>query len=317
MASRRGIQIVVLGVGGAGCNTITRLYDIGLSQDAKLVAVHAEAPHLERTLADVKLLVGERLTRGRGTGGDYAIGEQCITEDIDKIFKAVGVPDCLIVTGGLGGGLGSGGMPVILDYYKRKYPQTLRIAVVSYPFRFEGENRHENAAEGLRSLLENADLTILNLNDMLLERAGEIAAEASFKLLDVNLANTVRELVFIAKKGGMIGISYADFVETIKGGGLGMAGHGIGKSLREALEAAFSNVFLDGSGTDDSVALAYATAPPGTSLREMSDVPRWIMDKYRVLKLYWGHRTERVEECKVMFIISNVHSETVESILGG
>ena len=310
-------QITVVGIGSAGCNTVTRLYDMNVSQNAKLVAVHTEEVHLEKSRADEKVLVGERVTHGRGTGGVVSVGARVMTEDLSSVISKVGSPKTLIVCGGLGGGMGSGGMPVLLEYYKEKYPDILRLVVTTFPFKFEGLNRKENATHGLTRLMDLADLTVLNLNDILFESIREYPMMVGFKLLDLILALTIKGMVDIITKGGDIGISYGDFEAVSRNAGLGMVGHGTGVNVREAVENAISNVYLDGVGTSDSYALVYVATPENVTMGEASIAPDTVSKKYEVTRMFWGHRIESRNNVQVMLLVSNVQSDSVTSVRSG
>ncbi len=307
--------IVVVGVGGCGCNTLNRLHEVGV--DVPTVAVHTERVHLAVIKAHTKILVGVTTTEGRGTGGNPAVGDAAMREDLDKVIAALGSPNVVIVTGGLGGGTASGGMPVLLEEIKNRFPEAVRLALVTMPFQFEGANRLENARLGLRSILEQADLTIVNMNDILLKKIGGIPVEYAFKFMDSMLVNTLKGLIDLITKPAIVSVSFNDFVAVVRDAHLGMVGHGVGRRVGEAFNNAVKNRLMDADLKTAEGVLLYVTAPPAVSLDEASEATRMLAEHYRVDRMFWGLRTgNEYMRPEVMVVAANVQSPTISSLLG-
>ena len=310
-------SIVVVGVGGCGCNTLNRLYEVGATEDVLAVAVHTEAVHLQSVKVPNKILIGQTITRGHGTGGNPSLGEAAMRDDIDRVINAMGSPHIVIVTGGLGGGTASGGIPVLLEEIRNRFPDALRIALVTFPFAFEGVNRIENARLGLYGILQQADLTIVNLNDLLLKKIGGIPVQFAFKFMDSILVNTLKSLIELITKPSIVSIGYADFVTAVRDMGLGVVGHGVGLKVNVATENAIKNRLLDAELKDAEAALLYVVSSPKTTLEEASEGPRIITERYGIERVFWGLRLdERVEYPKVMFIAAGITSPTIRSLVG-
>ncbi|RLE92761.1 MAG: hypothetical protein DRN04_09195, partial [Thermoprotei archaeon] len=276
-----------------------------------------EAVHLQSVKVPNKILIGQTITRGHGTGGNPSLGEAAMRDDVSRIINSIGVPNVVIVTGGLGGGTASGGIPVLLEELRNRFPDALRIALVTFPFAFEGVNRIENARLGLYGILQQADLTIVNLNDLLLKKIGGIPVQFAFKFMDSILVNTLKSLIELITKPSIVSIGYADFVTAVRDMGLGVVGHGVGLKVNVATENAIKNKLLDAELKDAEAALLYVVSSPKTTLEEASEGPRIITERYGIERVFWGLRLdERVEYPKVMFIAAGITSPTIRSLVG-
>ncbi|MEK6904488.1 MAG: cell division protein FtsZ, partial [Nanoarchaeota archaeon] len=144
-------KIKVVGCGGAGNNTINRMFEVGI-KGCETVAVNTDAQDLLYTNSDVKILIGREITKGLGAGSIPQIGEQAAKESEREIREKVQGADMVFITCGLGGGTGTGSAPVVADVAKRT--GALTVAIVTLPFEMEGERRYDNAMMGLEKLEE-------------------------------------------------------------------------------------------------------------------------------------------------------------------
>ena len=158
-------NIFVVGAGGAGNNTISRLNEIGI-EGAETITVNTDAQDLYYSKSDKKILLGRKTSGGLGAGGDPSIGEECAEETEDEIRESLEGADMVFVTCGLGGGTGTGSAPIVAKISKKL--GALTVAVVTMPFSAEGIRRRNNADEGLEKLQEAADTVIIIPNDKLL-----------------------------------------------------------------------------------------------------------------------------------------------------
>lgn len=159
-------NIKVIGVGGGGNNAVNRMIESGL-QGVQFISVNTEDQVLEVSQADVKIQIGEKLTRGLGAGANPQVGEQAALESKEEIIKALQGADMVFVTAGMGGGTGTGAAPIVAECAKEM--GALTVAVVTKPFLFEGKRRREVAEKGADYLKEKVDTIITIPNDKLLQ----------------------------------------------------------------------------------------------------------------------------------------------------
>ena len=165
---RQGSRIKVVGCGGGGGNSVSRMKEIGI-KGCEIVAVNTDAQDLLYSNVDAKILIGRELTHGLGAGSNPKIGEQAARESEQEIKKRVGDSDMVFITCGLGGGTGTGAAPVVAEIAKKA--GALTIGVVTLPFTVEGQKRIENAQIGLDKMVSVCDTLIVIPNDKLLEIA--------------------------------------------------------------------------------------------------------------------------------------------------
>ncbi|AAR38988.1 NEQ133 [Nanoarchaeum equitans Kin4-M] len=297
-------KIKVIGVGGAGCNTINRLYELGL-QDVELIAVNADVKDLAKIKAHKKVLIGEEVTRGLGTGRDPELGEQAARESEKVIKELLQGTDMVFITFGLGGGTGTGAGPVIADIAKQM--GILTVAVVSWPFSSEGNLTLRNAQWGLARLEETTDTHIVIPNDKLLEIAPNLPIAVAFKLSDEVLANTIKKTTELILKPGQVTRDFADLKVILENGGLGMVGFGESDSENKALEAierAINNPLLDTDVSGAKRALLHIVAGPDFKTEELNKILEYVSNKLDPeAKLLWGLWIEEEKKGKVEIMI--------------
>ena len=239
-------RIKVVGCGGGGCNSISRMKETGI-KGCEIIAVNTDAQDLLYSNADSKILIGRELTHGLGSGSNPKIGEQAAKESEQEIRKKLGEVDMVFITCGLGGGTGTGSAPVIAEIAKKI--GALTIGVVTLPFTVEGQKRIENAQYGLERLAEIADTLIVIPNDKLLEIAPELPMHTAFKVADEILTNSVKGITELVTKAGLVNLDFADIKAVMANGGVSLIG--IGESdlqkdrARDAVEKAINNPLLD------------------------------------------------------------------------
>ncbi len=201
LLKKQSAKVRVIGVGGGGGNTISRMREIGI-KGGEMIAANTDAQDLLYTNADSKILIGKELTQGLGAGSNPKIGEEAAHESEHEIKKKLVGADMVFITCGLGGGTGTGAAPIIAQLSKKQ--GALTIGVVTLPFTIEGRKRIENANYGLERMESIVDTLIVIPNDKLLELADSQnrAIEAVEKalqnpLLDVDVTNASGALVNI------------------------------------------------------------------------------------------------------------------------
>ncbi len=228
-------KIYVVGVGGAGCNTVNRMTQVGI-EGAKIIAVNTDAQDLLKIRAHKKILIGKELTRGLGAGNNPKMGEEAAKENERDIRDALEGADMVFITCGLGGGTGTGGAPVIAEIAKKM--GALTVSVVTLPFTVEGIRRIKNAEYGLEKLRKNSDTVIVIPNDKLMEVAPNLPIHMAFKVADEILVQAVKGITELITKPGLINLDFNDVRAVMKNGGVAMIGLGESDSEKRAMEAA-------------------------------------------------------------------------------
>src|SRR3989344_890406 len=193
----RKAEIKIIGAGGAGGNTISRLMQVGIV-GCESIAVNTDAQDLLYTDADIKILMGKEITGGLGAGADPKVGEEAAKESKDDIKKALDGSDMIFVTCGLGGGTGTGSLPVVAEIAKKI--GALTVGIVTLPFSMEGKHRMVNAKGGLEKLEKNVDTLIVIPNDKLLEIVPDVSLTTAFKVADEVLVNAVKGITELVTK---------------------------------------------------------------------------------------------------------------------
>jgi len=227
MASK--IKIKVIGVGGSGCNAISRMARSKLF-GVDLIAVNTDAQDLKKKRAHVKLRIGRKLTQGLGTGMNPELGRQAAEEQKEEIYKVLKGADIIFITTGLGGGTGSGASPVVAEISRNL--GALTIGAVTTPFSFEGRARAEIAKEGIKKLKEKVDSLIVVPNDNLLSFLDpKTSLSKAFWVCDEILHQAVRGISDLVTLPGIVNVDFADVKSILKNSGT--AFFGIGKAKGE------------------------------------------------------------------------------------
>ena len=245
-------KIKVIGLGGGGCNAITRMVQEGI-QGVELIAMNTDAQALAITEAPSRIQLGEKLTKGLGVGGDCNQGQKAAEESREELMEVVCGSDMVFITAGMGGGTGTGAASVIAELAKQS--GALTIAVVTRPFSFEGTNRSEVAKEGIARLLGKVDTLIIIPNDRLLDICDQKAAvDNAFKMADDVLRHGVQAITEVITVPGMINLDFADVKAIMKDAGPAWMSMGIGSgknravdAAREALASPLLDVSIEGS----------------------------------------------------------------------
>ncbi len=239
-------RIKVVGIGGGGCNAVNRMIEEGL-QGVEFIAINTDAQALLLSRAESRVRIGDKLTRGLGSGGDPDVGRKAADESVEELREILSGADMVFVTAGIGGGTGTGASPLIAQIAKEV--GALTIGVVTRPFTFEGSKRIQAAEEGIEKLKEQADTLIVIPNDRLLQIVDKRASLSdAFSVADDVLRQGIKGISELITVPGLINLDFAD-VKTImsEGGAALMAmGHGNGEDrARIAAEQAISSDLLD------------------------------------------------------------------------
>src|SRR5690242_3707974 len=265
--------IKVVGVGGGGTNAVNRMIDAGLS-GVEFIATNTDAQALQMTDADIKLNIGNNLTKGLGAGANPQIGQGAAQESRDDIKEALKGADMVFVTAGEGGGTGTGAAPVIAEIAKHEIG-ALTVGVVTKPFEFEGSQRSRQAMEGVDRLREQVDTLITIPNEKLLsivERRTSILD--AFRMADDVLRQGVQGITDLITIPGLINLDFADVRTIMQDAGGALMGIGTASGENRATEAARSAVsspLLEQSIEGATGILLNVTGGPDMGLFEVNE----------------------------------------------
>lgn len=229
-------RIKVIGVGGGGGNAVNRMIDAQL-RGIEFIAANTDLQALAKCRAPIKLQIGSLLTKGLGAGADPEMGRKAALEDTDKILETLEGADMVFLTAGLGGGTGTGAVPIIASLAAEI--GALTVAVVTKPFGFEGRRRLQYAERGVEELRSAVDTLITIPNERLLNfvERGTPLFEA-FRIADDVLRQAVQGISDLITIPGEVNVDFADVRTIMTGMGMALMGTGIAKGEHRALEAA-------------------------------------------------------------------------------
>jgi len=311
-------RIAVLGVGGAGNNTVNRLMETGIA-GAECIAINTDIQHLNAVHAAHKVLIGEKTTRGLGSGGDPKIGRAAIEESIEKVDSLLTDVDIVFVAAGMGGGTGTGAAPVVADLARRK--GAIVVGVVTTPFRIE-RGRGWYAAQGLNAMRRACDTVVVIDNNKLMEAVPHLPLIDAFGVADSVLSNMIKGLVETISAPSLINLDFADFRTIVKIGGVAVVGIGESdapnraeEAVRNALRSPLLNIDYAGA----KGALIHVSGDDEMSIEEANRVAEIITGTMGDGALViWGARVDPALAglLRVTLVITGVHSPDMLSGFG-
>jgi cell division protein FtsZ len=314
LLKKQSAKIKVIGVGGGGNNSLSRMKEIGI-KGGELIAINTDAQDLLYTNADQKILIGRELTQGLGAGSNPKVGREAAKESAAEIKKKISGSDMVFITCGLGGGTGTGAAPVVAAIAKRQ--GALTIGVVTLPFTIEGKKRIENAMEGLERMESCVDTLIVIPNDKLLELAPDLPLQTAFKIADEILTNAVKGTTELVTTSGLVNLDFADIKAVMVNGGVSLIGMGESDTENRALDAvekAIQNPLLDVDISNAGGALVNIVGGPNMSLDECKSVIEAVGDKLNPdAKLIWGAQisADMEKSIRVLLIVTGVRSSQI------
>ena len=231
------LKIKVVGVGGAGGNTVSRMAKSGKFKNVDFIAINTDSQALSSLPIEKKILVGRKTTGGLGTGMDWRLGERAAKENEKEIEEAIKGTDIIFLTAGLGGGSGTSGISVVGGTAKSL--GILTIAVVTLPFSFEGKLREKIAKIGLGKISQNSDAFLIIPNDRVLKIVNKnVNVKDAFLKVDSVLFEALEGISELLSKPGIISVDFADIEEIIRQSGKSLLGIGVAKGEQRAISAA-------------------------------------------------------------------------------
>jgi cell division protein FtsZ len=272
-------RIKVIGLGGGGCNAITRMVREQI-RGVEFIGANTDAQALAITEAPTRVQLGEKLTRGLGVGGDHILGQKAAEESRDELKELITGADMVFITCGMGGGTGTGSASVIAEISKQA--GALTIAVVTKPFTFEGVHRSEVANDGIFRLLGKVDTLIIIPNDRLLDLCDETTGvDNAFKLADDVLRHGVQAIAEVITVPGLINLDFADVKTVMKDAGPAWMSIGVGAGKNRAVDAAkeaLDSPLLDISVGGAKGVLFNVAGGPGLTLFEVNEAAEAIRE---------------------------------------
>ena len=303
-------RITIVGCGGAGGNTVTRLHKLGV-KGAETIAINTDKQVLDLVDADQKLLIGKTVTRGLGAGGFPDVAERCARDSSHDIEEMIQDADLVFITAGMGGGTGTGAAPVVAEIAKKH--NAVVTCMVSTPFNVE-RARLVKADEGLDKLRLKADSTVVLDNNRLLGFVPNLPINQAFSVMDQLIAETVKGISETITVPSLINLDYADMKTIMDSGGLSVMlwgeadeDAGVEAIVKEALNHPLLNVDYTGANG----ALVHITGGPDMSLKYVQEVAKTLtedLDCYANVILGARVLPEFEGKCRVMAIMTGVQS---------
>ncbi len=312
------VKIKVIGVGGAGNNAVNRMIETE-TKGVEFIAVNTDAMALRKSTAPMKIMIGEKITKGRGAGANPMVGKGAAEENLEEIKRELDGADMLFITSGMGGGTGTGAAPVIAKLAKDM--GILTIGVVTKPFAFEGKVRMAQAMEGIDNLRQYVDSLVVIPNDKLkLVSETKITMMNAFAIADDVLRQAVQSISELINVPGFINLDFADVTTIMQDAGLAHMGIGIAKGKEKsefAAKAAISSPLLETAITGARGLIINFTVSPDISLEEVEATATIISAEANPeAKIIWGvaFDSDLEDEMKVTVIATGFAKEGDEIV---
>ena len=308
------VKIAIVGVGGGGCNTTSYIYEQGVHSAVKLIALNTDAKALQIINAYSKIQLGEKTTQGLGAGMDAELGKKSAEESYEAIKSALQDSNIVLITAGLGGGTGTGALPIVAQIAKEI--GALTIAVVTMPFAYEGRAREKIAQKGLNELKKVVDSFFVLPNEKLLSTIDKsLGIVDTLKIIDSILAKTLLGLAnILSDNNGGLNIDFADLKITMENKGLGFIGVGEKDgedSAVEAIKEAMQSPLFDSTNIDGAkCAIIHYTINEKYPPQEMAmanEIVQQQLDEDAFCKMGWTwDNTLKPSQVKVTLIITGL-----------
>jgi len=293
-------KIMVIGAGGAGCNSINRLGRSGI-KGAELVAINTDKNHLTMITDNArKLLIGSSITRGLGAGGYPEIGAKAADVSRDALEKVMDRADLVFLTCGMGGGTGTGASPVIAELARKQ--GAIVISIVTYPFALE-RARLEKADKGIETLKEQVDTLIVIDNNRLVEIVPNLPIDQAFNVADEVIARAVRGITETITTPSLINLDFADVRAVMTNGGVSMIAVGEAKGpnrVEDVVENTLHHALLDVDYTGATGVMLHITGGADMTLGECNQIGEKLTEKVDPnATVIWGARIDPSMEGKI------------------
>jgi cell division protein FtsZ len=312
--------IKVLGIGGGGSNAVNHMWSQGI-RDVDFVVCNTDAQALANSPVPVKIQLGESLTEGRGAGNKPEIGKQAALESLEDIREVLeGSTRMVFLTAGMGGGTGTGAAPVIAQTAREL--GVLTVAIVTIPFRFEGQQRINQAIEGINELKEFVDSLLVINNEKLREIYGDLKLSEAFARADNILSIAARGIAEIITVPGYINVDFADVETVMRESGVAILGSGSasgeGRAVR-AIESALASPLLNNNDITgaDNILLNITSGENEISMDEVGEITDFVSHSAsRNVSIIWGTGIEKElgDEISVTVIATGFETNSIPEL---
>lgn len=272
--------IKVIGVGGGGCNAVNRMVEAGL-QGVEFIAVNTDRQALNRCLAETKIQIGEKLTRGLGAGANPEVGQRAAEETLDEISAIIDGADMIFVTAGMGGGTGTGAAPIIAKTARDM--GILTVGVVTKPFSFEGAKRKKQAELGIGFLKRYVDSLVVVPNDKLLQSCEKNTSMLdAFRMADDVLRQGVQGISDLISDFALINVDFADVKSVMTDRGIAHMGTGKGHGenrAKDAVKSAIESPMLETTIEGAKAILLYVSGGYDLGMLEVSEIAGMVEEQ--------------------------------------
>ncbi len=313
-------EIKVIGIGGGGSNAVNHMCKQGI-KDVDFIICNTDAQALVSSPVPVRIQLGESLTEGRGAGNKPEIGRQAAIENLQDVIEALeGNTKMVFLTAGMGGGTGTGAAPVIAKATKEL--GILTVAIVTIPFRFEGQQRINQAIEGINQLEEHVDSLLVINNEKLREIYGDLKLSEAFAKADDILSMAARGIAEIITVPGYINVDFADVETVMKDSGVAILGSGTatgeGRAVK-AIETALNSPLLNNNDITgaDNILLNITSGENEISMDEVGEITDYINHSAsRNATIIWGTGMEKSlgEEISVTIIATGFKTNSIPEL---
>lgn len=284
------VNIKVVGVGGGGGNAVDRMIQSGM-KSVEFVAINTDQQVLKNSKATYKIQIGNKLTKGRGAGGQPEQGALAAEESRDEIAAVLKGSQMIFITAGMGGGTGTGAAPVVAQIAREM--GILTIGVVTKPFVFEGKRRSDNAESGVEDLKEHVDSLVVIPNERLkLMSEQKLTLVNAFRAADEVLTQGVQSIADLINVSGVVNLDFADVSAVMRDAGLAHMGVGRAGGKDKAEQAALmaiSSPLLETSIEGARGIIINITASPDIDLDDASFASSMISDAaHPEANIFWG-----------------------------
>lgn len=319
LLSNDKIRIAVLGVGGAGCNTVNRIMKNGI-RSAKTVAINTDNLHLRNIDAHKKVLIGQSITRGLGAGGFPEVAEKCAQTSKAELREMIGENELVFLAAGMGGGTGTGAAPVVAEIAKEQ--GAIVVSIVTTPFSLE-RARVKKAEWGLKELAEHSDTVAVIDNNRLVQHVPNLPITDAFHLADAITGKAVTGIADTIMVPSLLNIDYADVKSVMEKGGISLISIGEGKGtdkINNVVKDTLTNPLLDVSYEGAKGALLHIEGGSGMTLGECIEVGEKITDQFDHnanvkigARLLNNHPSDTITTTAIVTGLKSAH---IENILG-
>lgn len=332
-------KIKVVGVGGGGGNAISTMITEGDIAGVEFIALNTDAQALLNNKADIKIQIGEHLTKGLGSGGDPQMGFEAAEESREKIKEALEGSDMVFIAAGEGGGTGTGAAPVVAQIGKEV--GALTVAVVTKPFTFEGARRKVTAEEGTEKLKEHVDTLIIIPNQKVLEIIDTKASILeAFKRVNSVLHQGVKGIAELITVPGLINVDFADVRSVMANAGTALMGIGIGTgekrtitAIKQAISSPLLETTMEGAKgvlfniiggpdmtmneVDEAASIIAKAADPDADIIFGAVVDESMMDQVKIIVVATKFDEHRLRLSRLTSRVSADRDDSVESTVSG